>query len=163
MCWVTFPRWRMTILPMESDLGVKECTAIFSVTYVSESTIPASMVGEEIAGLVALSRERNSATGLTGCLVFSGSHFAQMLEGPEKQVHRLMKSIERDPRHRRIEVVEATARNARRCGDWALGYSGPSRFVQRVIKRSLEERHSEAALRDLVDLLTGLQTSQRVC
>lgn len=76
MCWVTFPRWRMTILPMESDLGVKECTVIFSVTYVSESTIPASMVGEEIAGLVALSRERNSATGLTGawCLPEAISH-----------------------------------------------------------------------------------------
>lgn len=116
------------------------------------------MAAEEITRLVALSRERNAASGLTGCLVFTGSHFAHMLEGPERQVNRLKASIEEDPRHRRIEVVETTARNVRRCGNWALGYSRPSRLVQRVIKRSLDERNSEAALRDLANLLTGPQT-----
>lgn len=144
---------------MESNLPTKRCTACFSLTYISQCAIPASITAEEIAGLVALSRVRNVAAGVTGCLVFTGSHFAQMLEGPENQVRQLMANIEEDPRHDRIEIVDIDTRDARRCEDWALGYSGPSRFVQRVLQRSLEERNSNRARRDLSDLLTGFQMS----
>lgn len=154
-----FPRSCMTVYQMKFDPGVgKVCAGTFSLTYVSQSTIPALMAADEIAGLVALSRERNVAHGVTGCLVFTGNHFAQLIEGPEHGVRRLMANIEQDPRHRCIEILESRVRNARQCTNWALGYHGPSRFVQRIIQRSLAERSSEAALGDLADLLTGLQT-----
>ena len=50
-----------------------------------------------------------------------------------------MESIRRDPRHKQIVVLKDGAVAHRRFGGWALGYSGPSVFVDQIIKRAIFE------------------------
>lgn len=52
--------------------------------------------------LVALARERNSALHVTGILLYDGSHFFQLLEGPSAGIDELLASIGKDPRHTQV-------------------------------------------------------------
>lgn len=136
---------------------MREDTEIFSLLYVSQSLIAPQFIEQQIEEIVAWSRQRNAALGITGCLVFTGKSFAQLLEGSRRHVEKVMASIERDPRHEQIQILEKAALDVRRCSDWSLGYFGPSLLVQRVIQRTLDQRSSVAALRDLTDLLVQFE------
>lgn len=138
---------------------MKEDIEIYSLLYVSQCLVAPQCIEEQIEEIVARSRKRNAVLGITGCLVFTGKSFAQILEGPKSHVEEVMASIERDPRHAQIDVLEKAVLKVRRCSDWSLGYFGPSLLVQRVIQRALDHRFSEAALRDLTDLITRFQAA----
>jgi hypothetical protein len=73
--------------------------SIFSLLYISRSRLQSDSAGACIQDVVATSRIRNSGLDVTGALLFTGSHFAQILEGPPSSVEELMQSIKRDPRH----------------------------------------------------------------
>ena len=83
--------------------------------------------------IVEVARSRNAALDVSGALVFTGDHFAQVLEGPEEAIDQLMGSILRDPRHSAVNVVERPQIEERRFARWSLAYSGPSLFVERHI------------------------------
>ena len=83
--------------------------------------------------IVEVARSRNAALHVSGALVFTGEHFAQVLEGPEAAIEQLMGSILRDPRHRAVNVVERPQIEERRFARWSMAYAGPSLFVDRHI------------------------------
>jgi hypothetical protein len=92
-----------------------------------------------VGALADLSRSRNRELGVTGCLIFGGAKFAQVLEGPQAAVESLMRSICVDPRHAGVTILEQGLRPERRFAEWALGYSGPSSYVQETIGTPLSE------------------------
>jgi hypothetical protein len=49
-------------------------------------------------------RERNSANGITGLLIFNGTHFLQIVEGSHASVDELIGRLRSDPRHSGLEV-----------------------------------------------------------
>jgi len=59
---------------------------------------------ESLEGLVADANVKNQLFGVTGILLFNGSHFFQLLEGPEESVTSISQHICKDARH--YNVVE---------------------------------------------------------
>ena len=103
--------------------------------YVSESKIRDADVDAVIAQIVTEAQQRNTHFNITGALIFTGIHFAQVLEGSHKAVDELMLSICNDARHGAVSVVERSPTTERLFSHWTMGYKGPSQFVSRHVTR----------------------------
>ncbi|EPS9604849.1 BLUF domain-containing protein, partial [Escherichia coli] len=57
---------------------------------------------KKIEEMVSIANRRNMRSDVTGILLFNGSHFFQLLEGPEEQVQMIYRAICQDPRHYNI-------------------------------------------------------------
>lgn len=88
---------------------------------------------QELGSLVEVSRSRNAALEITGSLIFTGSHFAQYVEGPAESVAAIRASIERDPRHTDVRTARAEPCEDRRFGDWTLAYASEAEPFDRLI------------------------------
>jgi hypothetical protein len=110
-----------------------------SLLYVSNSLLAPPRQPAEVESIVAAAVERNAALGVTGALIFTGVHFAQLLEGSKEAVDELMASIIADERHRDVEVVKVVNRRERRFPGWSLAYAGPSEYVDRHVRPLLED------------------------
>lgn len=104
-----------------------------SVLYVSKANLSEANAGEVVSQIVAVSRERNARLDVTGMLIFTGDHFAQVLEGPEAGLDLLMPSIRRDERHHSLQE-SAQRIETRSFGEWRMGYDGQSTYVDRLIR-----------------------------
>lgn len=106
--------------------------------YVSESRIEATQAQCAIDKIVESAQVKNCQLGITGALIFTGRHFAQVLEGSPEAIHMLMAYIYNDPRHGNVVVMDKSPINSRRFPDWQMAYHGPSQFVSRHVKRLLQ-------------------------
>ncbi len=113
---------------------------MLALLYVSRSTMAPETAAAAVADIIAVSRDRNPARGLTGALLFTGQHFAQVLEGPVAAVDQLMATVAADPRHDDLVVVDRRPIAQRRFGRWSMAYYGPSQFVTRHVTRLLDDR-----------------------
>lgn len=114
----------------------------------------------DVDELVEHARQRNAALEVTGALVFTGHHFAQVIEGPNAPIDHLMTSILHDPRHHSIQSFEELDVPTRLFASWSLAYQGPSTFVDRRI-RSLfvsDKIAQERMKAELLDLLIDFAT-----
>lgn len=109
-----------------------------SLLYVSTSTLPEDTADMEIEKIIDSAQRNNEALNLTGALLYTGNHFAQVLEGSAADIDELLYTVLQDPRHGDIVVVDRSLIDARRFRDWRMAYSGPSRFVSRFVSRVLE-------------------------
>jgi len=107
--------------------------------YVSESCLSWPEDAHEVDALVESARARNEQLGLTGALVYTRTHFAQVLEGEANAIEAVMTSIRADSRHRNLHVVAEDGIEARYFPDWTMAYSGPSFYVDRQIRPLLTE------------------------
>lgn len=110
---------------------------LISTLYVSRSRIEPTRATAAIADLVEVSIAKNPRRDITGALLFTGAHFAQILEGREDVITALMKSIGRDERHDQLTVINQAPLKERIFHDWALAYNGPSLFIARHVARVL--------------------------
>lgn len=65
-------------------------------------------------------RDLNGIDGISGLLIFNGTHFLQWIEGPHKAVDELLERLRRDPRHSGVEVREEQQADERLFGDWTM-------------------------------------------
>lgn len=112
---------------------------LFSLLYLSRSTAPPNAATGIVDEIVATARTHNPSHGLTGALLFTGEHFAQVLEGTACAIDSLMINVCKDPRHTEIVVVAREPIVTRRFGHWSMAYSGPSQFVARHVTRLLND------------------------
>jgi Sensors of blue-light using FAD len=96
----------------------------FRLIYSSEATPGLETDGLE--EMLAESRVRNRAHGITGVLVFVEGAFLQILEGEKADVLDLMERIGRDPRHRGIKVFYEEDVAERAFPSWSMAYLSPS-------------------------------------
>ena len=75
----------------------------------------------EVRKILLVSRRNNRQRDITGCLLFSGRHFAQVLEGERKVLGDLIAVIAADPRHDKVQVVVDHQVSVRRYPDWSMG------------------------------------------
>ncbi|MGX6648919.1 BLUF domain-containing protein [Maricaulaceae bacterium MS644] len=73
-----------------------------------------------IESICAIANTRNSASGVTGLLVYNGANFMQLLEGPQDNVDAVFESIRRDPRHHGVVRLLAEPAEGRVCSRWAM-------------------------------------------
>jgi len=102
--------------------------------YVSRSRLPEAEADDAVRAIVRVSRERNAREGISGALLFTGTGFAQVLEGGVDAVLLLMRDIERDSRHEAVEIVRQEKIAARRFGDWTMAYAGTSGYVRAQVE-----------------------------
>jgi hypothetical protein len=91
---------------------------IFSLVYVSRAA--ASVTHQDLLDLMATSQTANSASGVTGLLLYSDGGFLQVIEGSRAAVESLYASIEVDQRHDEVTLVRTRERRAREFPDWNM-------------------------------------------
>lgn len=95
----------------------------------------------QVRDLHATCQRNNEKHGLTGLLLFTGDHFAQLLEGPEEVLSQVMWNIARDPRHTAMRKLFAKPVAQRSIHQWTM--------------RLLEERSTDQMVRKLVESATA--------
>jgi hypothetical protein len=150
-------------MPINSDQGNESGNALRALLYVSRVAIDADQQAAALADIQTVSVARNTASDITGLLIATPSHFAQLLEGPRASIDAVMRAILNDPRHRDIRVV----RNmpiARRLGDsWRLLSFDSGSFEERHVTPVLERAHSrqdDASTAALMGLVSRLVASR---
>ena len=93
---------------------------LYHLGYVSTAT--QSMRADDLATLLRHSRPRNQALGITGLLLHREDSFFQVLEGEAESIHQVFDSIQKDPRHHRIEVLFEGPIESREFADWSMGF-----------------------------------------
>ena len=94
--------------------------SVFQTFYVSRASAPFDNAA--VQSILQSSRRHNARTDVTGCLLFSGRCFAQVLEGEESVVRALTARIALDARHEAIRVLSESTRPAREYADWSMGF-----------------------------------------
>ena len=93
---------------------------VYRLMYRSRNRIPEDQRKKELGTLFTAARSNNKAQGITGALLLSGDWFVQVLEGGEVAVRALFSSIERDPRHAEVTLLEGRAVPERVFARWAM-------------------------------------------
>ena len=90
-------------------------TLFLRLTYYSRNAIADACadVPREVERILAAARRNNARDGITGALLRSENHFAQLLEGPPEAVERAFERIQRDWRHADLVVLQREAAQAR--------------------------------------------------
>lgn len=89
------------------------------IAYVSEPSDPKT-VEQLVADIDPAAKAKNRLLGVTGLLYYTGTHFLQVLEGPDNHIDELMATILQDPRHKNLNVVFEDAISSRSIADWSF-------------------------------------------
>lgn len=121
---------------------------MFHVIYVSTATEPLSP--SQLRDLLNVSRQRNHKLGLTGLLLYSHERFIQVLEGPESAVRKVFGSIQRDCRHKNIDMLRLENKESRHFPDWRMGIQNLTVSIETlpVISHFLEPDFDTSAFQD---------------
>ena len=88
--------------------------------YVSRATVPYDT--QVVQTILSQSRRNNRREDVTGCLMFSGCFFAQVLEGRDEAVNAALLKIRRDKRHVDLRLLLQRPVTIRTFGGWSMGY-----------------------------------------
>ena len=110
-----------------------------SLLYVSKSLIAPERKAEAMRDIVLVAQSRNTSLGITGALIATDSHFAQLLEGTPEAIDEVMASISLDPRHTDVQVIQDSAIERRRFPKWSMAYSGLATYVAHYVEPLLSD------------------------
>ncbi|QAY80332.1 BLUF domain-containing protein (plasmid) [Sphingosinicella sp. BN140058] len=120
-------------------------------------TLEPEEVAGGIAAIVEVARSRNADLGISGALVATDAHFAQILEGRRDAVFDVMASIERDRRHTEVTVVWTEDREQAFFSDWSMAYAGTAEYVDKkispLLRGSLPEHERQGVISELLLLI----------
>ena len=91
---------------------------ITSLTYTSLARLDLS--ASDLEDIHRGARELNALDGITGLLVFNGTHFLQIVEGSRQAIDDLLERLRRDPRHTGLEVRDQHRIERRSLPDWSM-------------------------------------------
>lgn len=86
---------------------------------------------EALLALLVNARERNATSGITGLLVHEQGRFLQVIEGPPEAIEGLWQAIQRDRRHRDVELLGDRVCQSRWFGDWSMELADADRLPGR--------------------------------
>ncbi|WGK65097.1 BLUF domain-containing protein [Croceiramulus getboli] len=90
------------------------------LSYVSRQTHALSE--EAIENMLQTCRRNNTASGITGILVYINGTFTQYIEGPEEKIDTLFEKIKRDRRHTQVIELFSGHSDERFYGNWSMAY-----------------------------------------
>ncbi|MEO1493639.1 MAG: BLUF domain-containing protein [Pseudomonadota bacterium] len=94
--------------------------SVFRLLYRSQSAVPVDKASAEVSSIMAVANENNAKRNITGALVLHEDTFAQFLEGEEDMVVSLFETIQKDPRHRNVELLWAKHMPERAFPEWHM-------------------------------------------
>lgn len=137
-----------------------QANKLYHLAYISRSAINGTdqVIKWELEAILDAASRNNPAKGITGALLYNGSYFCQVLEGPEAAVRHIFDHISRDNRHDDIHTLFFEEVPERQFPNWAMAYVGAeysSRFAVSGIKPDqdaiLAKQLGKQMLQSLVD------------
>ena len=92
--------------------------ALKSLTYTSLARL--DLTAEDLEAIYRTAREVNALEGITGLLIFNGTHFLQIIEGDPQAIDELVERLRGDPRHSGFEVRDERMAEARSFPGWSM-------------------------------------------
>ena len=89
-----------------------------SLTYTSLARL--DLTADDVEAIHRTARESNALEGITGLLIFNGTHFLQIIEGAPQAIDDLVERLRRDPRHSGIEIRDQREVAERSFPDWSM-------------------------------------------
>jgi hypothetical protein len=89
-----------------------------SLTYTSLAALDLDVA--DLEAIHRTAREVNGLEGITGLLVFNGTHFLQIVEGAPQAIDDLVERLRRDRRHSAFEVRDERTITQRSFGSWSM-------------------------------------------
>ena len=89
-----------------------------TLTYTSLARL--DLEERDLLDILATARDLNAVDGISGLLIFNGTHFLQVLEGAPDALEDLLERLRRDPRHSGLEVREDRSIEHRCFPDWSM-------------------------------------------
>ena len=89
-----------------------------SLTYTSLARL--DLEASDLEAIHRSARELNALDGITGLLIFNGTHFLQIVEGSPQAIDDLVERLRRDPRHSGFEVRDERAVEKQSFPDWSM-------------------------------------------
>lgn len=89
-----------------------------SLTYTSLARL--DLEAGDLEAIHRTAREVNALEGITGLLIFNGTHFLQIVEGTPDAIDDLVDRLRRDPRHNGVEVRDERMVERRSFPDWSM-------------------------------------------
>lgn len=108
--------------------------AVKTVVYASVKTPKTLADPSEAVDIVERAQLRNLHENVTGALLATSEHFAQVLEGPPEGVDAIISSILRDPRHTEIAILRDGPIQRRSFAKWSLAYIGEATYVGGMVQ-----------------------------
>ena len=89
-----------------------------SLAYTSLARL--DLTSDDLADIHRTARDFNALEGVTGLLIYNGTHFLQIIEGAADAVDGLVERLRRDARHSGFEVRDERRIEQRSFPDWAM-------------------------------------------
>lgn len=89
-----------------------------SLTYTSLASL--DLEARDLEAIHRTAREANALEGITGLLIFNGTHFLQIIEGAPNAIEDLLERLRRDPRHSAVEVRDERLIEERSFPGWSM-------------------------------------------
>src|SRR3569623_1225428 len=89
-----------------------------SLTYTSLARL--DLDSSDLEDIHRTARELNALDGITGLLVFNGTHFLQIIEGAKHAIDELVARLRLDRRHSGFEIRDQHSIDARSFPDWSM-------------------------------------------
>ena len=89
-----------------------------SLTYTSLAKL--DLDASDLETIHRTAREFNAIEGITGLLIFNGTHFLQIIEGTPQAIDDLVERLRRDPRHSGFEIREERTIETRNLPAWSM-------------------------------------------
>ena len=121
--------------------------SVCQLFYVSRAT--SQFDSAVVQDVLQVARRNNRQLDVTGCLLYSGTFFAQVLEGRNEAVQPLAQRIALDPRHRDVRVLIENHRIDREYGDWSMGYLYDAQLAD-TLESLLQDGGDPGSLSDIM-------------
>jgi hypothetical protein len=135
-------------------------TQLYRVLYCSRNRIAGDgdTIAQDIASILAASRENNARDGVTGGLLFSEGCFAQVLEGPLDSIEGAFERIQCDNRHSDVVVLQSGSIETRDFPDWSMAFAGIPSNGNPLVSMALSDAFSgrSSAGDAVLDVLKGV-------
>ncbi len=104
---------------------------------------------EDAESIADVSAQNNERMGVAGLLVYTSSHFLQVLEGDEVRVREIYDRVKRDRRHSRVKTLFEGAVAEGEFGAWAMKVKMPTAEMRADAMAALEGPSALELLRRL--------------
>ncbi len=94
---------------------------------------------QAIDAILSQSRQYNPSSGITGILCYGGGIFLQAIEGGRAAISELYGHIQRDTRHKDVELLHYEEIAERRFAGWTMGAVNVSKINASILLKYAEK------------------------